>query len=383
MAGNILPLLFIGGAAVVLSSKKKKKKKKTTSAPKAPVSPLAPLPASPAAPAGFRPPTYAAVDALPKVAPSPSKKASSSKWAETHKKRQQGLVDVGIDIGDSGPNKDGVDGKWGTKSKEGTAEFQEKAGIPVDGKWGPITDSAMAQALIRLAQGLADVVTTVIGAQVNSMLGVKDALEGFAKGWWSDEDAEEAVIEDDLAFDPNEEAPVIVGSETVDWKLPPASATGSGRYWRVTDQYGERDVWVPDSATALNLDNLPPELGGTSGSGGNVSTTGTQLGPNDHIVLDGDCNNVLHFSEEFLWQTQPRLIVSYALDEMTSSEDAAEIHERLLAQYAPRCASLGRSGVGDGVRSWWDTNVNHIYHKLQSYKNNPNFLEEDAEKFGL
>jgi hypothetical protein len=117
---------------------------------------------------------------LPTLAPNPETKTTSS-WEKTWMKRQQSLVDVGIDIGDYGPNGDGVDGKPGPVTRSGIAEFQGKAGIPVDGKWGPITDAAMVKALARLAQGFTNVVSTVIGSQIKTAMGITEWVEG----WWS------------------------------------------------------------------------------------------------------------------------------------------------------------------------------------------------------
>jgi hypothetical protein len=120
--------------------------------------------------------------ALPVFAPDPkSGTGTQDDWSETWTRRQQALVDVGINIGSSGPKGDGVDGNPGPRTRAGVEEFQGKAGIPVDGKWGPITDAAMVKALTRLAQGFADVVTTAIGSQIKAALGIKE----FVEGWWS------------------------------------------------------------------------------------------------------------------------------------------------------------------------------------------------------
>jgi len=191
MAGNALPLLLLAGGAFLLLGRK----------------------------GGGGSELSAKVEALPKLAPSPTAGASSSEWTETWKKRQQSLVDVEIDIGDSGPNMDGVDGVVGSKTRAGIAEFQGKAGIPVDAKWGPITDSAMAQALIRLAQGFSVIVTTAIGSQIKTALGIKD----FAEGWWSDEEEEAPPAPEEAAPPPgvtcgsNREMGVVVAKSGVGW----------------------------------------------------------------------------------------------------------------------------------------------------------------------
>lgn len=189
MAGNPLPLLLLAGGAFLLLGRKK------------------------GAPSAAAPST----EALPSFAPNPGAQTTSSAWTQTWMKRQKSLVDVGINIGDSGQNKDGVDGKPGPLTRAGISEFQGKAGIPVDGKWGPITDSAMVQALIRLAQGFSDVVTTAIGAQIKTALGIKE----FVEGWWSDdEDDEQAPPEPEgpsVTCGPSREKGIAVAKSGIGW----------------------------------------------------------------------------------------------------------------------------------------------------------------------
>jgi peptidoglycan hydrolase-like protein with peptidoglycan-binding domain len=59
---------------------------------------------------------------------------------------QQILVDLGRDLGASGPNSDGVDGQWGGKSRLGLAEFQRKHGLEPDGWPDPETNEALLRA---------------------------------------------------------------------------------------------------------------------------------------------------------------------------------------------------------------------------------------------
>jgi len=47
------------------------------------------------------------------------------------------LVHYGYDLGNFGPNKNGVDGKYGDKTVTAVKEFQKDAGIKVDGLFGP------------------------------------------------------------------------------------------------------------------------------------------------------------------------------------------------------------------------------------------------------
>lgn len=50
---------------------------------------------------------------------------------------QTTLVLYGYDLGNFGPNNNGVDGKYGPKTEEAVKEFQSDAGIKVDGLFGP------------------------------------------------------------------------------------------------------------------------------------------------------------------------------------------------------------------------------------------------------
>lgn len=66
---------------------------------------------------------------------------------DTWKERQRALVELGYDLGDFGPNKDGVDGAPGDYTRDAIEAFQEAAGITVDGFWGPETERAIKAAL--------------------------------------------------------------------------------------------------------------------------------------------------------------------------------------------------------------------------------------------
>jgi len=53
------------------------------------------------------------------------------------------LVSLGYDLGPYGPNKDGVDGKFGTITDKAAREFQKSEGLKVDGLIGAITWAAL------------------------------------------------------------------------------------------------------------------------------------------------------------------------------------------------------------------------------------------------
>ena len=67
---------------------------------------------------------------------------------------QQGLVDLGYDLGSWGPNKDGVDGDWGAGSKRALVKFQTDQSLTADGLRGPISEAALVSALAE--KGLPD-----------------------------------------------------------------------------------------------------------------------------------------------------------------------------------------------------------------------------------
>jgi len=104
--------------------------------------------------------------------------------------------------------------------------------------------------------------------------------------------------------------------------------------------------------------------------------------PADVIVMDADCAYMLHISDE-LFKLQRKRAAQYALEGDTTYKDAESIHQEMVEEYAPLCASLGREGVGNGVRQWWDENTKWIYNVLREYEMLPDALEQDAESFGL
>lgn len=66
----------------------------------------------------------------------------------TIEEKQRFLKSQEYDIGNTGKNKDGIDGIWGIKCKEATKLFQKSQNIAVDGIFGPITIK-IAQRLIK------------------------------------------------------------------------------------------------------------------------------------------------------------------------------------------------------------------------------------------
>lgn len=59
------------------------------------------------------------------------------------KKIQQKLLDLDYELGTSGPNDDGVDGKYGGKTYKAVKDFQSKNGLSIDGVVGPNTSAAL------------------------------------------------------------------------------------------------------------------------------------------------------------------------------------------------------------------------------------------------
>jgi hypothetical protein len=68
---------------------------------------------------------------------------------------------------------------------------------------------------------------------------------------------------------------------------------------------------------------------------------------------------------------------------MFDGESAEEIHEEMMSRYIPMCLFLGREKVGQGILTWWNMNLSHVASKLKSYELLPEFLEEQAEEYGI
>lgn len=56
---------------------------------------------------------------------------------------QKSLKSNGLNIGNSGPNKDGIDGIYGKLTQQAVLDFQKKHGLSVDGQVGPCTAKAL------------------------------------------------------------------------------------------------------------------------------------------------------------------------------------------------------------------------------------------------
>ncbi len=70
----------------------------------------------------------------------------SLKKGKKHPKNMQAqkeLRALGYDLGTSGPNKDGVDGEFGSKTKIAVEKFQKASGLKEDGKIGPQTGAML------------------------------------------------------------------------------------------------------------------------------------------------------------------------------------------------------------------------------------------------
>ena len=63
------------------------------------------------------------------------------------KEFQKILRDLGYDLGDFGPNGDGIDGKFGPKTKKAVEKFQSDKGLKIDGIIGIETATALSQFL--------------------------------------------------------------------------------------------------------------------------------------------------------------------------------------------------------------------------------------------
>lgn len=70
---------------------------------------------------------------------------NKKKYEKEIKQVQQVLVDFGYYLGDSGKNKDGVDGAWGPASKRALSKFQKRRNLKkTDGNWNDETAKEVA-----------------------------------------------------------------------------------------------------------------------------------------------------------------------------------------------------------------------------------------------
>lgn len=112
------------------------------------------------------------------------------------------------------------------------------------------------------------------------------------------------------------------------------------------------------------------------------SETDSEYGPDNLLITDPECNYILHQDERW-FSEQRRRTIAYALDGMIDADAAIEIHESMMADFAPICLSLGREGVGPGLKTFWSVNSGWINSLLMQYDSLPQLLEEDAKAFGL
>lgn len=66
---------------------------------------------------------------------------------DTWKLRQAALVALGLDIGDYGPNKNGIDGKPGERTRLGIEAVERAAGLAIDGSWDPRLEFVLTKQL--------------------------------------------------------------------------------------------------------------------------------------------------------------------------------------------------------------------------------------------
>lgn len=110
--------------------------------------------------------------------------------------------------------------------------------------------------------------------------------------------------------------------------------------------------------------------------------TPPQFGEDELLVADPECDYIIHHDDRW-FEEQKRRTLAYAMDGAFDVESAGEIHRSMLSDYIPLCLTLGRNGVGPGVRDFWDKNLAHVVADLQRYEILPETIDEDAAKFGL
>lgn len=71
------------------------------------------------------------------------KKVLTEQATDKVKAVQQALVNLGYNLGNTGPNKDGVDGRFGDLTRSAVIQFQKKNGIKQTGNVGEVTSKAL------------------------------------------------------------------------------------------------------------------------------------------------------------------------------------------------------------------------------------------------
>lgn len=143
-------------------------------------------------------------------------------------------------------------------------------------------------------------------------------------------------------------------------------------------------IELPNGSFALQpsaglIEPAPPP---TPSSPTDAPSEPSEFRPDELLVADADCNFILHQSDAF-FEEQKRLMIESALEGLTDDQAATEVHEEMMRRYIPLCLFLGKDKVGDGVRTWWSTNLGHVAGGLRSYELLPDLLEEDAIKYGI
>lgn len=215
----------------------------------------------------------------------------------------------------------GVDGKAGKNTRNAVKAFQALAGLSVTGNWGETEDRAMFATLKSISSGLP--------IPCDPLLSYPSPLACFS-------------LED--------------GSFGL---MPSISSTSKSP--------------SPSSSTDPN----PQEPSAPA-----PAPSGPKYGPDELLVSDADCNFILHQDDGF-FDEQRLLMIESALDGMTDGDTATEIHEEMMRRYIPMCLFLGKDQVGQGVKTWWSTNLAHVASSLNSYELLPDMLEEDAYKYGI
>ncbi len=106
-------------------------------------------------------------------------------------KLQMLLIEMGYDLGDFGPNKDGVDGAFGGAVDKIVREFQNDNGLKVDGKVGKNTLSKMISVGQSKIPNFFDFLSN-IGLNIDTIAGLKTGLEKLMGG--TDESKDHFVI---------------------------------------------------------------------------------------------------------------------------------------------------------------------------------------------
>ncbi len=215
---------------------------------------------------------------------------------------------------------DGIDGNPGSDTKKAVKAFQALAGITPTGNWGQQEDDAMWMIIQSFNDG--------VPIPCDPLIAYPSPLGCFLQG-----------------------------------------DGGYGLQPSIQDEPAPE----PEPSSSAEPDDID-ESGPTADS--------PQYGPDELLVADGNCNYIEHQDDAFFTE-QTRLIILSALDGLIDDQATEEINEEMMSRYIPMCLFLGRDKVGQGVLTWWNTNLAHISGKLKSYDLLPELLEEDAVKYGI